>query len=251
MGVELFRFSNSRGLWLSAALHGPLGEWRQSWVILSHGMLSTKDSRKHTELSERLAGLGFPVLRFDFSGQGASEGEPWEITYGNGVDDLLCASRELFRRGAERFLLIGSSMGSGVSILASKMLKEKVVGLALMASVTNCNLIYESLSEADRNIWEERGTFYFEERPVGFSHVEDARDHDLTAALSAFTGPALFIHGREDELIPAQNLEAFSRLSGGKTDLIVVDGADHRFSQEAHRLRLIEEVALWAARNIP
>ncbi|RJO72488.1 MAG: alpha/beta hydrolase [Myxococcales bacterium] len=248
---EACRIANGRGQTLAAVLHLPDVVTREPWAVLSHGMLSTKDSRKHVALAERLCELGFAAVRYDFSGQGESEGRPDLITYSNGVGDLRAVIESFKPRGAKRFLLIGSSLGSGVSMLAAPGLKDDVAGLALMAAIYRTNIIWGAMRPEQRERWEREGAFEFQGRPVAFDIIEDGRRLDVAGGLAAFPGPALFVHGTKDELIPPERIPPLAERHPGPTEVVFVEGADHRFSEDAHRARLVETIAQWADRRFP
>jgi len=250
MSIENVSFKNSRGLTLSGVFHPAKGQERKQWVMLSHGMLSTKDSRKHVSMSLALSELGFNVFRFDFSGQGESEGESSIITYSNGMDDLLCAIDLMEKRGAEKFILIGSSMGSAVSMLTSAQKGDKVATMALMASVTKTGMIWEAMSDEERQQWKDEGYFVFHGNKVAIDLIEDGRTVDLAACLKNFKGPVLFVHGENDELIPFDQLSSFTKLHPGKTDLHKIVGADHRLSEEKHRQEAVNTIKNWLIENL-
>lgn len=250
MAEERISLVNSRGLMLQGVLHLPEKEPKKEWVMLSHGMLSTKDSQKHIALSAALAKEGYHVFRFDFSGQGESEGDASIITLGNGIDDLQCAIKLMELKGAKKFILAGSSMGSGVSILTAGLFGDKVVALTLMASITKSTVIWDALGENEQKMWKENGYFVFEERQVAYEAVIDAMTHDVAAALTAFHGPVLFVHGEKDELIAFEDVEAFSKLHPGRTDLHKLVGADHRMSEDKHRQEAVETIKNWLASTL-
>lgn len=50
----------------------PNGPGKYPCVILSHGLISSKESSKYIALSERFAGAGIATCRFDYHGCGAS-----------------------------------------------------------------------------------------------------------------------------------------------------------------------------------
>lgn len=214
-------------------------------AVLSHGMLSTKDSNKHKMLSERLVEMGYSVFRFDFTGQGESEGDPTVITYSNEVDDLISAIDLLQSRGASRFCLLGSSMGSGVSILVAARIPDRIAGMALLASVVHSNMIWEAMKAEDRESWREKGIFDFNGRKLSYETVEDGKNHDVAGSLSAFAGPVLFVHGSGDELIDYRLVEELSRSHGRNTGFHLVQGADHRFSEEKQRNEAIDVLCRW------
>src|SRR5207344_2362494 len=69
-------------------------------------------------IAEGLTGLGIGVLRFDFTGLGASEGEFANTTFSSNVADLVAAADELRRAKRAPEILIGHSLG-GAAVLAA------------------------------------------------------------------------------------------------------------------------------------
>ena len=69
-------------------------------------------------IAERLTLAGIGVLRFDFTGLGASGGEFANTTFSSNVADLVAAANELRRTRRAPAILIGHSLG-GAAVLAA------------------------------------------------------------------------------------------------------------------------------------
>jgi hypothetical protein len=74
MSIERFDFPNASGLRLAAALDRPSGQLAAS-ALFAHCFTCAKDNLAASRIAHTLADHGIAVLRFDFSGIGASEGE--------------------------------------------------------------------------------------------------------------------------------------------------------------------------------
>ena len=71
------------------------------------------------KLASMLAGAGFHVLRFDYSGTGDSSGSAAEVTLGVWQDDILAAVAELQdMSGARRVSLAGMRLGAALAMRA-------------------------------------------------------------------------------------------------------------------------------------
>ena len=107
---------------------------KQGVVILNAGVLHrVGPNRVHVLLARALAGAGFPVLRFDFSGIGDSArragNEPFArqvVREAGEALDLLARSR-----GVSEFLLLGICSGADHGLQVSH-LDKRVVGAALI-----------------------------------------------------------------------------------------------------------------------
>jgi putative redox protein len=73
-GSEKITFLNPSGARLAARLARPAGEPR-AFALFAHCFTCSKDLFAASRISQTLADRGFAVLRFDFTGLGASEGE--------------------------------------------------------------------------------------------------------------------------------------------------------------------------------
>jgi alpha/beta superfamily hydrolase len=87
MRSERFEFPNTVGERLAAHLDRPDEEPR-AYALFAHCFTCGKDILAAKRIAERLAASGIAVLRFDFTGLGASEGEFANSTFTSNVDDL-------------------------------------------------------------------------------------------------------------------------------------------------------------------
>src|SRR5213082_1965675 len=117
MAAERFDFINQQGHRLAALLDNPPGEAR-AYALFAHCFTCGKDVHAARRIAEGLTALGVGVLRFDFTGLGASEGEFANTTFSSNVADLVAAANELRRRRRAPAILIGHSLG-GAAVLAA------------------------------------------------------------------------------------------------------------------------------------
>ena len=117
MPAEKFDFRNAQGQTLAALLDRPDGPAR-AVALFAHCFTCGKSNRAARHIAEGLKLHGIAVLRFDFTGLGASEGEFANTTFSSNVDDLVAAADHLRRTLAAPALLIGHSLG-GAAVLAA------------------------------------------------------------------------------------------------------------------------------------
>src|SRR4051794_14551641 len=117
MQSERFDFPNTRGETLAALLERPMGE-PVAYALFAHCFTCGKDNLAAKRIAQTLAERGIAVLRFDFMGLGASEGEFANTDFSSNVDDLVAAADHLRRVGRAPTLLVGHSLG-GAAVLAA------------------------------------------------------------------------------------------------------------------------------------
>ena len=87
-------FPGAQGASLAAKLDLPKGE-PCAYAIFAHCFTCSKEFLAASRISEALADLGVAVLRFDFTGLGASEGEFEGTNFTSNVGDLIAAANHL------------------------------------------------------------------------------------------------------------------------------------------------------------
>ncbi|MDB5951612.1 MAG: osmotically inducible protein OsmC, partial [Massilia sp.] len=117
MQTERKDFPGADGQTLAARLDAPDGPVR-AYALFAHCFTCGKDVFAASRIAHGLAERGIAVLRFDFTGLGASEGEFADTNFSSNVADLVAAAD--FLRGFQQApsLLIGHSLG-GAAVLAA------------------------------------------------------------------------------------------------------------------------------------
>lgn len=194
-------------------------------------MLSTKNGTKHRLLADELEKRGVACLRFDFAGCGESEGRLFDMTYTREMEDVDAAIEFLAARGVLALGLFGSSMGGAVALLAAAR-DERVVAIVTLAAVAHPELLAERHLEEVAS-WDARGYIETLEGPIGRGLYDDAKGHDVIAAVRVLRAPLLVLHGEEDEVVPVDDAHDIAT-AARNVCLEVVSGADHRFTNAVH-----------------
>jgi alpha-beta hydrolase superfamily lysophospholipase len=235
MSTEKVTFE-SEGQKLSGILHLPERKSPPS-VIASHGLLSSKESEKYIALGDRLAQEGIAMLRFDFRGIGESEGRMEEDTISRRIVDLNSAIEFMRSRRdlKNRIGLLGSSLGGYVSLIKASQ-EEKIRAIVIWATPFHLDDLKSNQGTEGHPLPEE-------------AFFEDLPKHRLLPLLPKVSN-CLVIHGEKDELVPVdQAWEIFHHL-GAPKEIRILEGADHRLTDPAHRGRAMELSAAWFKRYL-
>ncbi|HVT56556.1 MAG TPA: alpha/beta fold hydrolase, partial [Xanthobacteraceae bacterium] len=117
MPSQRFDFPNAKGERLAALLDLPLDAPR-AYALFAHCFTCGKDVHAAKRIAAGLTELGIAVLRFDFTGLGASEGEFKNTHFSSNVADLVAAANHMRKEMRAPSLLIGHSLG-GAAVLAA------------------------------------------------------------------------------------------------------------------------------------
>ena len=115
--MERVDFPNSAGHLLAARLERPPQE-PLAYALFAHCFTCGKDNLAAKRIAEALTARDIAVLRFDFTGLGASEGDFANTNFSSNVADLVAAADHLRTTRRAPALLIGHSLG-GAAVLAA------------------------------------------------------------------------------------------------------------------------------------
>jgi len=244
---QQIQFPNHRGEKLSATIHLPDGPSRRG-VILGHCFTCSRHTTILRSVCHALADQGFTVLRFDFSGNGQSEGSFVESTYSKQIAEMEAAAACLAGRGISWLGLAGHSMGAMVALLAAAEIRS-VRAICALAARSRVMGAAELLSPAQLQELQETGRVRFVSRgralELSREMFSDAARHDLGRAVASLVQPLLLVHGAKDEITPVEEAYRIQRYRPEGTRLALVPGADHMFSGDEHRQLATELVVSW------
>ena len=194
---------------------------------------------------------GHGALLFDYSGHGASGGRFEDGTISAWREDAL-ASIDAQTEGP--LVLVGSSMGGWMALLAAMARPERVKGLVLIAPApdfTEKLMWPEFTPEQQAEIMGEgftlRPSDYGEPNAITRALIEDGRQWSILDKDIPFAGPVHILQGMQDADVPwGHALALATALTADDLVLQLIKNGDHRLSREEDIARLMaicEEMA--------
>lgn len=244
---EQVRFKNHRGETLAGTLHLPQHRPTRG-VVLGHCFTCTRHTAILRLLAGDLAAAGFIALRFDFSGNGQSEGDFSQSNYSKQMAEMHTAADLLSARGAGWIGMAGHSLGGLISFLSASQGDSAGAVCAIGSRISSMRATH-FLDPTQREILEKTGEVRFTSRGRFLTITEaffaDAEGFDLPGLLASFDKPLMMIHGDQDEIIPVAEAHRAREASGGRVRLEIIAGADHMFSIEQHRSEASRLATQW------
>lgn len=221
-----------------------------TYVWLS-GFKSDMTGTKVTVLEGWAKQQGHGFLAFDYSGHGVSGGRFEDGTVSAWREDALAAIETLTKG---RLVLVGSSMGGWMALLAALALKSRVAGMVLIAPAPDFTqkLMWPEFSPAQQTEITEQGqtlrpSDYGDPYPITRALIEDGRQWALLDSTIDLVCPIRILQGQQDPDVPWQH--AFKLVDALiSTDLVftLIKDGDHRLSRDQDIERLVatcEELA--------
>jgi len=199
-------------------------------------------------MTEVMPKKGWGVLSFDLRYHGESSGEIERIRADHNIEDI----RAVFRhaqslQGVESVSLFGSSYGGFLSIILA-IERRDIPLLGLVAPMTD--FVAQrgiTMTEQELRQWKAQGYQIKKDadgnpKRIGYKFYESLlpyhdRVFDLAEKITANT---FIVQGDRDASIPLQLTQRFHDALLCEKDLVVVPGADHRFSDQTHWRNMME-----------
>lgn len=224
-------------------------------VLLCHGFLSNKNSTTNKTLTRLLLEQGIATFRFDFFGQGDSEGPFEQITLTTAIDQAHSALDLVAEKGYRRLGLMGSSFGGLVAVLVAAR-QTDLKALALKCPVADFPETLQ-LEFGDERMahWKQ-----FNEIPnvaggpgpvpLQYHLYEDCLKYDAYKAAESIQAPTLIVQGSCDELVPLHQGHRLIDAIRGDSRLEVLTGADHGFTKGTDFRRMTTMIAEWCTNHL-
>lgn len=225
-------------------------------VLFCGGFMSDMTGTKALALEAWASARGLACTCFDYQGHGASSGRFEDGTLGLWADDALAVLDQV-TRGPQ--ILVGSSMGGWIALLAALRRPARVAALVGVAPAPDFteDLIWDALDAAARatllrdGAWYRPSQYFDDPKPVTLALIEEGRRHLLLRGPIRFDGPVRLLHGMADADVPWQtSLRLAEALTTADVRVTLVKDGDHRLSRDediALLCRTVEELAGEAA----
>ncbi len=217
-------------------------------VIFCGGFRSDMTGTKASALAQWAATHGRAFTRFDYFGHGASSGVFTDGTMSHWRGDIphiLDHLTQDLQMGPQ--VLVGSSFGGWLSLMAALDRPEKIAALVLIAPAVDMTerLMWNRFSEKARHLLIEKGLVHDPSRydpegyPITRALIEDGRQHLMLDAPIPIDLPVRILHGQRDDAVPWEmSLELAAQLTSDDVELHFVKKGDHRLS-EPHEINML------------
>ncbi len=244
---ELIYFNNEFGEKLAGTLHMPAKPGNYA-VAVGHCFTCTRHTAILRHICDELAEEGFMALRFDFSGNGQSEGDFAASTYSKQISEMQTAITWLAEKDAFWIGLAGHSLGAVIALLSAAQ-QPKVKAVCTLAGRLSGLDALHFLSQNQRRELRDTGEVKFSSRgralQLSKDFFADAEKYKLPEVVASLQIPLLVVHGDSDEIVPVQEAYQAKNINPANTQLDVIPQADHMFSVPEHRRQVSELVVDW------
>ena len=206
---------------------------RRLGIIFIHGLNSDMNGGKALEIEQYAKKNKLNFIRFDCRGHGSSEGKFEDFTISDWRKDLLDIIDNV-AKGPQ--ILIGSSMGGWLMMLAAKARPQRIKGLIGLAAAPDFGKdLYNGLNKKNKKEISTKGITKY--TSYGFSYyltkkffIEAEKNRVLKKPFR-FSKPMVLIHGLKDNVVKEDvPRKILKKVTGKNVNIIYLKESDHRLS---------------------
>jgi pimeloyl-ACP methyl ester carboxylesterase len=228
------------GVSLSALAYGPTHS--EVAVVFGHGFTGSQRNPKVVALANELVRRGIAVYTADFRGHGASAGQS---TCGEREVDDLEAVVAVARRGHDRVVTVGASMGAFVALRhvglgghADAVIAISSPAFGAVPRLPRARMLSHLVrSERGRRLLERRGTRVAPFAPISIPPI------DLASTISPI--PVAIVHGGRDRYVPLSDARALHERLRAPRRLVVLPHFGHGEAGFGPEFAVVLERLIW------
>lgn len=248
---ERVEFPGAHGHQLSARFERAQAP-EQAVAIFAHCFSCGKDVFAASRISAGLAERGISVLRFDFTGLGASGGDFANTNFSSNIADLIAAANWMRGQGLAPALLVGHSLGGSACLMAAGQIPE-VRAVVTLGAPAHAEHVVAQFAESIPEI-EAQGEAQVLLAGRAFrlkrEFLEDVRGQRLLDATAQLRRALLVLHAPLDASVGIENAGEIFAAAKHPKSFVSLDGADHLLTRKADAIYAADVIAAWAGRYI-
>ena len=211
------------------------GQKNSDYIVFLHGFMSDLEGKKPKTFLNfaKKNKLGF--LGLEYAGHGKSSGK---FTNGN-ISKWTKETNYLIKKIVKknRIILIGSSMGSWISLNQFKLFKKQIIGFLGIGSAPEFleGLMWKKFSKKMKKEIKKKGIINLKhgdyEYPITFQLIKNGRKNKVFNQKIYQNIKVTMVHGSKDKSVPTSySRKVLKIFKNAKKKLVVVKNGDHSLS---------------------
>ena len=207
------------------------------FIVFLHGFMSNLEGKKPKTFLNFAKKNKLSFLALEYSGHGKSSGK---FTNGN-ISKWSQESKLLIKKIVKKnkIILVGSSMGSWISLNLFKFFKKQIIGFLGIGSAPEFleKLMWNKFSKKMKKELKKNGIINLKhgdyEYPITLKLIKDGRKNKiLNKKINSFLKITM-IHGSKDKSVPVNySRKVLKIFKNAKKKLVIVKNGDHSLSSQ-------------------
>ena len=248
---EKVSFPGALGETLAARLDLPDGP-PKAYALWAHCFSCTKDVFAASRVARALTESGIAVLRFDFTGLGASEGDFANTNFSSNVGDLVAAADWMRDNLEAPAMLLGHSLGGAAVLVAAARVAEAKAVIPIGAPADVAHVAHNFQESVDEIEAKGEAEVLLVGRPfrIKKQFLDDIRAQNVQDAVAGLKKALLIFHSPVDATVSIDNAAAIYGAAKHPKSFVSLDDADHMLSRKEDAEYVAGVIAAWAQRYV-
>ncbi len=223
-----------------------------AYALFAHCFTCGKDNLAAKRIAESLTLRGIAVLRFDFTGLGASEGEFENTNFSSNVADLVAAADHLRQTQRAPAILIGHSLAGAAVLAAAAKVPEAqaVVTIAAPSDPSHVTGLFKEHVADIRARGEVEVTLAGRPFRIRHEFLDDIAEQRLTEWVADLRRALLIFHSPTDDTVGIDNAGRIFAAAKHPKSFVSMADADHLLSRRSDAVYVAHVIAAWAKRYL-
>ena len=217
------------------------------FIVFLHGFKSDLEGEKPRSLLKFCNSKKIGFLGLEYSGHGKSSGE---FTKGN-ISKWSYQTSYIIKKilKKQKFILVGSSMGSWISMKQFQIFKKQIIGFLGIGSAPEFLelLMWKKFSKKIKREIIKKKIYNLKygnyEYPITYQLIKDGRKNKVLNKKIKNKLIVTMIHGSKDEVVPV----SFSRkvlkiFKNSRKKLLIIKNGDHSLSSKRNLKKIMKEL---------
>jgi len=220
---------------------------KKLYIVFLHGFMSNIEGEKPKSIFKYAKKNKLGFLALEYSGHGKSTGK---FTHGNiskWTNEVRIAIKNIV--GKNQFILVGSSMGTWLSLNQFKFFKDQIKGFLGIGSAPEFlqNLMWKKFTKKMKNETIKKGIYQLKhgnyEYPITYQLIKDGRKNRILNQKIKSKIDVVMIHGSKDEVVPqVYSKKVLKIFNNAKKKLVIIKNGDHSLSSKKGLKKIILEL---------
>ena len=220
---------------------------KKHYVVFLHGFMSDLEGQKPRKILKFCNSKKIGFLAMEYSGHGKSSGKFTKGNISKWTNEVRIAIKRIVKKN--KFILVGSSMGSWISLNQFKFFNNQILGFLGIGSAPEFleNLMWKKFNNKMKNEIKKNGIYNLKngnyEYPITYQLIKDGRKNKILNKKIKNKIYVTMIHGKKDEVVPVSySKKVLKVFKNAKKKLVIIKNGDHSLSSKRNLSKITNEL---------
>jgi len=217
------------------------------YVVFLHGFMSDLEGDKPKKILHYCNKKKIGFLALEYSGHGKSSGKFTDGNITKWTNEVKISIKKIVKKN--KFILVGSSMGSWISLNQFKFFNKQILGFLGIGSAPEFleNLMWKKFNNKMKKEIKMKGIYNLKhgdyEYPIAYQLIKDGRKNKIFNKKIINKIYVTMIHGSKDEVVPVNySKKVLEIFKNAKKKLLIIKNGDHSLSSKKNLKKIIIEL---------